>query len=40
MKGLEMLKDIQRKINHIKEVIPKSTSKEKQEILLRYFNRI
>ena len=40
MKGLEMLKDIERKITHIKEIVPKATQEERQELLLRYFNRI
>jgi len=40
MTGLEMLKDIEKKINHIKEVVPEATQEERQQILLRYFNRI
>tara|TARA_R100000231_G_scaffold44947_1_gene38864 strand:+ start:413 stop:547 length:135 start_codon:yes stop_codon:yes gene_type:complete len=38
--GLEKLKDIERKINHIKKIVPEATREEKQEILLRYFSRI
>tara|TARA_R100000664_G_C2747700_1_gene135191 strand:+ start:1290 stop:1412 length:123 start_codon:yes stop_codon:yes gene_type:complete len=40
MTGLEMLKDLEIKLNHIKEVIPEATSEERQEILLRYYSRI
>mgnify|MGYP003141691703 CR=1 FL=1 len=40
MTGLEKLQDLERKLNHIKKVIPKATSEERQEILLRYYSRI
>ena len=40
MNAIDKIKDIERKINHIKEVVPKATLKERQEILLRYFSRI
>ena len=40
LSGLEKLKDIERKINHIKEIVPEAKIEERQKILLRYFNRI
>ena len=40
MTGLEKLKDLEAKINHIKEVVPEATAEERQKILLRYFSRI
>ena len=38
--GLKKLKDIERKINHIKEIVPEAKIEERNKILLRYFNRI
>ena len=40
MNGLQMLKDIERKLLHIQEVVPEATEEEIKFILLRYFGRI
>ena len=40
MTGLEMLKDLERKLNHIKDTVPQATDEERTQILLRYLNRI
>jgi hypothetical protein len=40
MNGLQKLKDLERKLNHIKEVVPEATQEERKVILLRYLNRI
>tara|TARA_R100001594_G_scaffold41907_1_gene73836 strand:+ start:156 stop:278 length:123 start_codon:yes stop_codon:yes gene_type:complete len=40
MTGIEKLKDIERKINHINKIVPEAKQEERQEILLRYFSRI
>ena len=40
MNGIQKLKDIERKLLHIQEVVPEATEEEIKVILLRYWSRI